>query len=76
MGEDAHLTAAKDRNGRFSGYYKCSLCSAEFRRNPHQLGEMIIAFAAHVRLSHPATKTTHEDVNQAAGPIVREDLEN
>jgi hypothetical protein len=69
MGEDAHLTAAKDRNGRFSGYYKCSLCNAEFRPNPKHLGEMAVTFAAHVRLSHPFDKTTREDANQAAARI-------
>ena len=40
MGEDAHLIAAKDRNGRSSGYYKCSLCTAEFRANPEDRGEL------------------------------------
>jgi hypothetical protein len=29
-----------DRKGRFSGYYKCSLCAAEFRRNPKDPVEM------------------------------------
>ena len=62
MGEAAHLTAAKDRNGRFSGYYKCSRCDAEFRPNPKSLGEMAIAFAGHVRISHPADEATGEDV--------------
>ena len=42
--EDAHLTAAKDRNGRFSGYYKCSHCNAEFRPNPNNHMEMSIGF--------------------------------
>lgn len=49
-----HLTVAKDRNGRFSGYYRCSLCVAEFRPNPKQLEEITSHFAAHVRLSHSA----------------------
>src|SRR5438132_13266037 len=36
----AHLTAATDRSGKFSGYYKCSQCDAEFRPNPKDLGEL------------------------------------
>ena len=46
------LIAAKDRNGRFSGYYRCSNCTAEFRPNPEDPGELRKTFAAHVRLSH------------------------
>ncbi len=61
MGTVAHLTAATDRNGRFSGYYKCSLCEAEFRPNPKQLGEMAFFFAAHVRLTHSTQETTRKD---------------
>jgi hypothetical protein len=61
-----HLTAVIDRNRRFSGYYRCSHCEAEFRPNPENLSEMISLFAAHIRLSHPVDKTTSEDVNQAA----------
>ena len=57
MNEGAHLTAAKDREGRFSGYYKCSLCKAEFRPNPKDLREISSFFAAHVRYSHPASET-------------------
>ena len=57
-----HLNAAKDRNGRFSGYYKCSDCLAEFRPNPNKPGEMAFFFAAHVRLSHPTPVTNGEDV--------------
>ena len=53
-GEAAHLTAAIDRNGRFSGYYKCSLCDSEFRPNPKNPGEIGATFAAHVRFSHRA----------------------
>lgn len=60
MGDTAHLSAVKDRNGGFSGYYKCSLCAAEFRPNPKNLGEMSGFFAAHVQSEHPADKTTHE----------------
>jgi hypothetical protein len=71
MGTELRLTAAKDRNGRFSGYYKCSLCEAEFRPNPDRLGEMPNMFATHIRLSHPADKATREDMNQAAARIVR-----
>jgi hypothetical protein len=56
MERDAHLTAAKDRNGRFSGYYKCSLCEAQFRPNPNNVEDMWRSFAAHLRLSHPAHK--------------------
>jgi hypothetical protein len=59
-----HLTAATDRKGKFSGYYKCSLCDAEFRPNPKDRGEMARFFAAHIRLSHPAQHTTRNDVNQ------------
>jgi len=76
MGGDAHLDAAKDRNGRFSGYYKCSLCPAEFRPNPRHIGEMMIAFTANVRIARSTTKTTCKDVNKAAERIVKEDTEN
>jgi predicted small metal-binding protein len=61
-----HLTAAKDRKGRFSGYYKCSLCEAVFRPNPDNRSEIMSMLAAHIRLSHPVDKMTSEDVNQAA----------
>src|SRR5260370_25576543 len=57
MGEDVHLTAAKDRNGRFSGYYKCSHCQAEFRPNPKVIREIAASFAAHVKCSHPAPES-------------------
>jgi hypothetical protein len=56
-----HLNAAKDRSGRFSGYYKCSECLAEFRPNPSKLREMAFFFAAHLRLSHPAPVTNGKD---------------
>ncbi len=52
----AQLTAAKDRNGKFSGYYKCSLCNAEFRSNPKDLGELSKTFAAHVQFCHSPKK--------------------
>jgi hypothetical protein len=65
MGTVAHLVAATDRNGRFSGYYRCSLCVAEFRPNPKQLEEMASFFAAHVRLSHCDNKTIRKDVSAA-----------
>jgi len=58
MGEDARLAAAKDRAGRFSGYYKCSLCNAEFRPNPEDLKELAITFALHVKSVHPDAKTS------------------
>jgi hypothetical protein len=61
MGTVAHLTAATDRNGRFSGYYRCSLCVAEFRPNPEQLEEMASFFAAHVQFSHSDDATTRKD---------------
>jgi len=67
MKEDAHLIAAKDRTGRFSGYYKCSLCVAEFRGDdPKQLKETAFFYAAHVRLAHPPDKATLEDLNNVA----------
>jgi hypothetical protein len=61
MKEDAHLTAAKDRFGRFSGSYRCSLCNAEFRPNPKNLQEISNFFAAHVMYAHPASG---QDLNQ------------
>jgi hypothetical protein len=76
MRESPRLTAATDRNGKFSGYYRCSLCVAEFRPNPECLKEMASFFAAHVRLSHPAQKTTPEDVAQVTGEIAKEEIEN
>jgi predicted small metal-binding protein len=72
MGKEGHLTAAKDRKGRFSGYYKCSLCEAEFRPNLNDLAEISKTFAAHLRVSHSEDKKPLEDVNQAAVRIVRE----
>jgi len=50
MREGAHLTAAMDRMGRFSGYYKCS-------PNPKFPQETLIIFAAHARYSHPGSET-------------------
>jgi hypothetical protein len=76
MGKEGHLVAAKDRKGRFSGYYKCSLCEAEFRPNLNDLGEMSKTFAAHLRLSHPDDKKPSADVNQAAVRIVRKTTDN
>lgn len=76
MGTIAYLSAATDRNGKFSGYYKCSLCVAEFRPNPKQLGEMAFFFAAHVRLSHPAQEATRQDVVEPTERIATEDTEN
>jgi hypothetical protein len=61
MAEDAHLTAAKDREGRFSGYYKCSLCGAEFRPNPENRGEMMIIFTRHIERSHPSQEKPIEE---------------
>lgn len=60
----AHLAAAKDRSGKFSGYYKCSLCEAEFRPNPKCLGELSKTFAAHVQFSHPQKETSDKDASQ------------
>jgi hypothetical protein len=71
MREDAHLIAAKDRSGRFSGYYKCSRCVAEFRGDSKELKETAFFFAAHVRLAHPSDKDSLEDLNNAAR-ILRE----
>ncbi len=62
MGTVAHLIPAKDRNGRLSGYYKCSDCMAEFRPNPNKPGEMGVFFAAHVLVSHPIPVTNGKDV--------------
>jgi hypothetical protein len=73
MGTIAHLTAATDRNGKFSGYYKCSLCSAEFRPNPKDRGELSRTFEAHVKHSHSDAKI---DVRQAPQNIAKEDREN
>jgi hypothetical protein len=66
MGTVAHLIPAKDRKGRFSGYYKCSLCVAEFRQNPKDPAELSRTFAAHVRLSHLPLETQGKDVSPAA----------
>jgi hypothetical protein len=76
MRESPRLTAATDRNGKFSGYYRCSLCVAEFRPNPECHKEMTSFFAAHVRLSHPAQDTTSKDVVQPTERIAKEDTEN
>jgi hypothetical protein len=65
MGGNPHLTAAKNRRGGFSGYYKCSLCEAEFRPNPESRMEMTSFYAAHVRDTHLADESTHDDPNQA-----------
>jgi len=64
MGEVAQLIVAKDRNGKYSGYYKCSLCNAEFRPTPKDVKEMAFFFAAHVRLSHPTRENSGKDVNR------------
>lgn len=61
-----HLIAVPDRNGRFSGYYRCSLCMAEFRPNPKDRGELAKVFADHVRHAHPEQISARQDVNQVA----------
>jgi hypothetical protein len=61
MEDGPHLTAAKDRNGKFSGYYKCSLCNAEFRPDPKNLGELSKSFISHVKFSHPPKGTSDKD---------------
>ena len=76
MRELLRLIPATDRNGKFSGYYKCSVCVAEFRPNPDDIKEMTFFFAAHVRLSHPAQETPPEGVAQAAERITKVDKEN
>jgi hypothetical protein len=63
MGEDARLTAARDREGRFSGYYQCSLCDATFRSNPDNRQEMLVIFARHVEQLHPSQKASSEKPN-------------
>jgi hypothetical protein len=63
MGAVPHLTAAIDRNGQFSGYYKCSLCDAEFRPNPKGLGELSKTFAAYVQFSHSAKETPSKELS-------------
>ena len=76
MRESPRLTAATDRNGKFSGYYRCSLCAAEFRPNPECLKEMASFFTAHVRLSHPAYDTTSKDIVQPTERITKADKES
>jgi len=76
MGIGAQLILAKDRKGKFSGYYRCSLCNAEFRPNPVDCGELAKTFAAHVRLSHPAQETIHKDVVQPTERIAEKDAEH
>jgi hypothetical protein len=63
MGTAAHVTAVIDRKGKFSGYYKCSLCDAEFRPNPKDRGELSRTFAAHVQFSHSTEETASKDVS-------------
>lgn len=76
MGTIPHLTPAIDRKGKFSGYYRCSLCVAEFRPNPQCLKEIATFFAAHVRLSHPAKEATSQNVVEPTEWIATEDTEN
>ena len=57
MGIAAHLIPAKDRKGKFSGYYKCSLCPAEFRSNPECPGELSKTFDSHAKYSHSDSNT-------------------
>jgi hypothetical protein len=73
MREDTHLIAAKDRCGRFSDYFKCSLCNAEFRRNLTNPREIALLFAAHIRLSHADPKATRKQADQAGLPIAEKD---
>jgi len=61
MGIAAHLIPSADRKGKFSGYYKCSLCDAEFRPNPKDRGELPRTFVAHVQFSHTAKTTQGND---------------
>jgi hypothetical protein len=71
MANNAHLVPVKDRDGKFTGDYKCSLCDdTVFRPYPGKQSVLNEEFNAHKRLSHPPQKS--EDVNQAAARIVRE----
>ena len=76
MKEPLRLIPATDRNGKFPGYYKCSVCVAEFRPNPDDIKEMTFFFAAHVWLSHPAQERPPEGAAQAVERITRADKED
>lgn len=67
----AQLNMSRDRKGRVSGHYECSVCGAPFRPNPKIWGEMATLFAVHVGTLHSPGK----DVSQSAR-IIRKATEN
>jgi hypothetical protein len=74
LNENAKLEREKDRNGKPTGCYVCSLCGERFKPNPANHGEMRTTFRVHVGAKHSG-ETPREDVNQAAARVVREATE-
>jgi|HubBroStandDraft_1064217.scaffolds.fasta_scaffold255323_2 hypothetical protein len=74
MENTPHLDETFDRDGKFTGSYKCSACKVEFRPHPTKQGAMTDEFNEHKRLVHPVKKP-REDFSQAAARIVREATE-
>jgi hypothetical protein len=75
MASEPHLVLLKDSSGKFTGAYGCTLCDIEFRPDPNNLHAIHEEFTGPRQLSHQSSKTTREDVNQAAARIVREATE-
>jgi hypothetical protein len=47
------LQSVKDANGRFTGFYSCSACDAEFKPHPLKLEAMSQEFTSHAMRQHP-----------------------
>ena len=49
------LLSAKDVNGKFTGFYKCSACDTEFKPHPLKPYAMSQEFTSHVMRYHPGS---------------------
>jgi hypothetical protein len=72
MDDDAYLVVLRDPTGASTGYYRCSLCNAEFHSDPEKPDEMASNFAVHVGYAHRGRRKVGEDVSQTAARVVEE----
>ena len=54
--------------GAPTGYYRCSLCSAELSPNPRDSEQMALNFAIHVAHVHRVHKARIESIRETAAP--------
>ena len=49
------LHSVKDATGKFTGFYKCSACDAEFKPHPLKPEAMSQEFTSHIMRHHPGS---------------------